>query len=110
VAPVLVLDALGQSFTDDRSHPEIHVGDTHADRDMLPAIKPDLLIPLNAIRADAIVGSVEIVLAGAFARSGGRRGARASSAGDCDHLHAFEKGPAIETGTSSHGSNAKLVI
>src|SRR5579862_8357747 len=103
VTPVLVLDAFSQSFRDGRCHAEIHISDAHADGDMLPAIKSDLLIVLDAVGADAIVGSIEIILARVLGRGGAHGYARSGSAGDCHHWYALEKRPAIESDMSSHG-------
>src|SRR5437868_15067535 len=62
VTPVLVLHALLERSGDARRRSEVHVGDAHADSDVLFAISAYLLIPFDAIGPDTAIDRVEAVL------------------------------------------------
>src|SRR5204863_2852579 len=59
--PVLVLAAFQECASDARRGAKIHVGDAHAALDVLLAEIFDLLVPLDAVRADAVIDRIEIV-------------------------------------------------
>ena len=61
VSPILVLTAGLECPGDARSDPEVHVGDTHRDFDVLLAVPLDLGVPFRTIRPGPIIDLVEIV-------------------------------------------------
>ena len=79
--------ALRPRFGDARRRLEIHIGDAHADLNLVSAETLYLLVPFDGVRSDTVIRGVEIERAarrfgGATGSRGRYRGTRPNGAGE----------------------------